>query len=121
MKYMIAEPDEQSNMDLKKILDRYKILDFRGSFMTFEAAENSIQEEPPDIAFIRMGRAELNAYELIREIREQNLFSKVIFLSNHEEYAVEAFDCEADGFIFIPFNEEKIKNLMLRIIEKRGT
>jgi two-component system response regulator AlgR len=117
---MIVEPDEQSYTDLKEILDCYKILDFRGSYMTFGAAKKSIREEPPDIAFVRMGKTELNAYETIREIRERNLFTRVILLSEHEEYAVEAFDCEADGFIFIPYNEEKIKKLILRIIERRG-
>lgn len=118
---MVAGPDEQSNSDLKKILDSYKILAFSGSFMTFGEAMKSICKEPIDIAFIRIGKAELNAYELICEVRKQNLFAKVILLSNFEEYAVEAFNCEADGFILIPFNEEKIKKLMLRIIEKRET
>ena len=118
MKYMIVEPDEQNSLELKKILDGYKILDFGGSFTTFEAAKNWIRERPPDIAFIRMGKAELNAYELIRESREQNPFSKVIFLSSQREYAVEAFECGVDGFLMIPFNKKKIGQLLQQSIGK---
>jgi two-component SAPR family response regulator len=118
MKYMIADPNEQNSVDLKKIMDGYKMLNFGGSFTTFESAKNSIREEPPDIAFIRMGKAELNAYELICEIREQNLATKVIFLSSKVEYAVEAYECEADGFLLLPFDRGKIKQLLLKNIKK---
>lgn len=31
MKYIIADPDAQSGIDLKKILDGYEMLDFQGS------------------------------------------------------------------------------------------
>jgi len=119
MKYIIADPDNQSIIDLNKIVDDYEMLDFKGSFTTIEAAENSIRKEPPDIAFIRMGRAELNAFKLSCLIRGQNPFAKVIFYSSQLEYAVDAFEFEAYGFISIPFNGEKIMNLLLRCFEKR--
>lgn len=121
MKYIIADPDEQSSIDLKKILDGYEILDFRGSFTTLEVAENSIRKEPSDIIFIRMGNVELNAFKLASVIRRLNLFSKVIFFSSQLVYAVDAFECAADGFLLLPFDREKIENLLLRGIEKRRT
>jgi two-component SAPR family response regulator len=119
MKYIIADPDEQNGIDLKKILDSYEIFVFQGSFTTLEIAENSIHGEPPDIAFIMMGKVELNAFKLASEIRELNPFSKVIFISSQVEYAVEAFECEADGFLLVPFNGEKIMNLLLNSIKRQ--
>lgn len=121
MKYIIVGPDGQSNCDLKKILDSYEILDIGGSFTTFKEAKDYACEDPPDIAFVRVGEAKLNAYELIREIRTRNPFTIVIFMSGHEEYALEAFECEADGFLIDPFDEQKIKNLLRRILELART
>lgn len=121
MNYIIADPDEQSSIDLKKILDEYEMLDFHGSFTTLEAAENNIRREPSDIVFIRMGNVELNAFKLASVIRKLNLFSKVIFFSNQVAYAVDAFECAANGFLLLPFDGEKIKNLLLRSIEERRT
>ena len=69
MKYIIADPDEQSSIDLKKMLDGYETLDFQGSFTTLEATENSIYEEPPDLAFMRIGKTDLNAFKLAGRIR----------------------------------------------------
>jgi two-component system response regulator AlgR len=112
MKYIIADPDKNSGSDLKRILDDNKILVFQGSFTTLKAAENSIRKEPPDIAFIRLGKAELNAFRLAGVIKERNPFSKVIFISSQKENAVEAFEHEADGFLLIPFNQKKINQLL---------
>ena len=119
MKYIIADPDEQSHIDLKKILDGYEMLDFQGSFTNIEMAENSIRKEPPDIAFISVGKAELNAFQLSCVIRGLNPFSKVVFFSSQLEYAVDAFEWDAYGFISVPFNEGKIMHLLQKSFEDR--
>ena len=118
MNYIIADPDMQNGIDLKKILDDYEILDFQGSYATFRAAENDCLEHPPDIAFILLGKPELNAFRLAGEIKERNPFSKVIFISRQKESAVEAFEYEADGFLLIPFNKKKIGKLLQQSIGK---
>jgi two-component SAPR family response regulator len=119
MKYIIADPDKNSCSDLKRILDDNKMLVFQGSFTTLKAAENSIRKEPPDIAFIRLGKAELNAFRLASEIKERNPFSKVIFISSQKENAIEAFEHEADGFILIPFNKKKIDQWLQQNIKSK--
>lgn len=116
MKYIIADTDEKNCINLKKILDDYAMLDFQGSFTTLQTAENSIREAPPDMAFIRMGRAELNAFKLATVIRGLSPPAKVFFLSSQISYAVEAFEWEADGFLLLPLGAEKIKKLLLRSI-----
>ena len=70
MKYIIADPDEKSGNDLKKILDGYKILGIE---------EKSIRKKYLDIAFIRIDKIELNAVKLANLIRELNSVSKIIF------------------------------------------
>jgi len=119
MKYIIADPDYQNNIDLKKILDGFEMLDFQGSYTTFELAEKNIRKKLPDIAFIRVGKAELNAFQLSCLIRGQNPYAKVVFYSSQLEYAVDAFEFEAYGFISIPFDGGKIKKLLLGCNVKR--
>lgn len=119
MKYIIADPKKQNGIDLKEILDGYEMLDFQGSFTTLEAIENSISRGLPDLAFIRIGEAELNAFKLVGMFRGRNPFPKVILMSSYGEYAVEAFEWEADGFLLLPFSVEKIRHLLLKVLEKR--
>lgn len=109
MRYIIVDPDMQRCNKLKKILEGYEVLEFQGSYTTFIVAGNYIlKHPPPDIAFIFLGKAELNAVRLAAMIRKCNPLSKVIFISSQKENAVEAFEYEADGFLLIPFNEKKI-------------
>jgi len=119
MKYIIADPDKLSGIELKKILDGYKMLVFQGNFTTYEMVEKSIHKEPPDITFIRIGKAELNAFKIASDSRAANPFSKVIFYSTDELYAIQAFEYEADGFLTVPFDNEKIKHLLLQIISRK--
>lgn len=108
MKYIIADPDGQNAIELKKILDGYEILVFQGSYTTIHAAENDCLEHPPDIAFIRLENVELNAFRLAAVIRERNPHSKVIFIGSQIENAVDAYEYGADRFFLIPYNTERI-------------
>jgi len=117
--YIIADLDEQSCSALKKILDDHEILDFQGRFTSMDAIFNSIGENPPDIAFIRMGQAKLNAFKLIGKMNEVNPNSMIILFGSQATYAVEAFECGADGFLLMPFNEGKTERLLQRCMQRR--
>ena len=119
MKYIIADPDRQNGIALKKLLDGCDRLDFQGSYTTFGATEKDSLEHPPDIAFIRLGKAELNAFRLAGEVRKRNPLSKIIFISSQKENAVEAFEYEADGFLLIPFDKKKIGQLLQQNFERK--
>lgn len=105
---------------MKEILDVHDMLAFQGKFTTLEATRNCILREPPEIAFIRIGKAELNAYILAGEIKKRNPFTSVIFLSHQIAYEREAFECAVDGFLLVPFNEEKIEHILLSCIKNRS-
>ncbi len=115
MKYVIVDPDMQNGIELKKIIDSYEFFDFQGSYTTLKTAESCIDEHPPDIAFICLGKAGLNAFRLTCLIRLRNPLSKVIFISSLKENAVEAFEYEADGFLLTPFSKKKISQLLKNI------
>ena len=112
MKYIIADPDKNSGDELKKILEDNKALVFEGSYTTLKAAEYCIRVEPPDMSFIRLEKAELNAFRLAGKIKERNPLAKIIFVGSQKENAVEAFDSEATGFLLIPFDKKKIEHLL---------
>lgn len=117
--YIVVDPNIRNGIDLRKILDGYEMLDFQGSFATFVAAGNFIIDHPPDIAFIFLGKAELNSFRLTSMIRERNPLSKVIFISSQKEYAVEAFEYGANGFLLMPLDKKKIEQLLKQNIIKK--
>ena len=122
MTYIIADPDVQSGIELKKLLDGYASMDFQGSYTTHDTAEENIRGRPPDAAFIRFGKAELNAFRLADELKERNPASRIIYIDSRRESAVDAFEHEADGFLLIPFDKRAVGKLARSIgAAKKGT
>jgi two-component SAPR family response regulator len=119
MNYIIAGPDAQSSIELRKILDDCGVLDFQGCFTTLQATENHILEHPPELAFLWSGKAELNAVRLAGEIKRRNPLSKIVFIGNWKEDAVQAFEIGAEGFLLIPFSKQKIALLLNQITGKK--
>jgi DNA-binding LytR/AlgR family response regulator len=119
MNYMIAGPDMQSGIELKEILDGCGALDFQGSFPTFQAAENHMFRHLPDLAFLWIGKAELNSFRLAGEIKRRSPKSKIVFIGDRREDAVQAFEQGADGFLLAPFNKQKIAQLLDQITGKK--
>ena len=119
MNYMIAGPDAQSNIELKEILDDCNVPDFQGCFTTLQAAENHILEHPPELAFLWSGKAELNAVRLAGEIKLRRPMSKIVFIGDRKEDAVQAFEQGADGFLLTPFSKQKIALLLNQITGKK--
>ena len=110
--FIIVDPDVQSSIELKKLLNGYAALDFQGSCTTLGAAEESIRGHPPDVAFIRFEKAELNAFRLADELKRANPVSRIIFTGSRRESAVDAFEYEVDGFLLIPFDKGAVDKLV---------
>ena len=121
MNYIVVDSDKQNSTYLKKILDEYKTFDFKGSFMTVEEAEISLYKGSPDMAFIRMGKAGINAFKLVSVLRGVNPSVKIFLHSSEGGYAIEAFEYEADGFLMIPFEKEKIKHMLRDVLKTFST
>lgn len=120
MTYIIADPDIQSGIELKKLLDGSAVLDFQGIYTTLAAAEEDILDHPPDVAFICSEKAALNAFRLAGKIKERNSVSKIVFIGACKENAVDAFEQEADGFLLLPPTKAAVSRLLRNLgIEKK--
>lgn len=118
MKYIIVDTNQNSTQDLRKLLDWFEILDFEGIFPTLESVERFAGKMVPDIAFIRMGDLSLNSYQIAAAIRLLNPFSKLVFMGREKEYAVDAFEMEAYGFLLEPCTREQMTQLLKNVHEK---
>lgn len=67
------------------------------------------RDEEIDVAFLDVNMPELSGIDLGKYLVELNPFMNIIFLTEHKEYAYEAMQLHASGYIYKPEVEKRVK------------
>ena len=67
-----------------------------------------LENHTPDIALLDIDMPGMNGLELARRIRDMHPDTAVIFLTGYSEYALDAFQLLASGYLMKPINREKL-------------
>ncbi|WP_434305811.1 LytR/AlgR family response regulator transcription factor [Clostridium botulinum] len=70
-----------------------------------------------DIVFLDIKMGKLSGIDIAKRMRENNNATKIIFITAFEEYVFEAFDVSAFHYLIKPAEEEKILEIMDRILK----
>ena len=109
MKILLVDDIElqlkQLEKSCKKVLCDHNFLVFDNPLKAFK--ETSL--EKIDIAFLEVEMAKLNGIELAKKLKKRNPQIKIIFVTSHPEYALDAYKIHAFGYIMKPVSDKKIK------------
>jgi two-component SAPR family response regulator len=73
-----------------------------------EAAEEA-KKNAFDIAFLDISLPSINGVALAKKIKETNPSTNIIFVTAYDEYAMDALNLHASGYILKPVNANKVK------------
>ncbi len=68
-----------------------------------------------DVAFLDIDMAEMSGLVLAKELKEINWQTNIVFVTGYSEYAVDAFDMAASGYILKPAEPEAIARELQRL------
>ena len=71
-----------------------------------------------DIVFLDVDMPYINGISLGKYIKENTPNTLIVFVTNYPQYAIEAFDCEANGYLIKPLDSVKTRETLDRIVEK---
>ena len=95
-----------------------EIYDYKNAKDTLEAAEHGLI---PDIAFLDIDLPVMNGIILAKRLKQINKNLKVIFTTGYEEYALQAWRVQANGFLTKPIYTDdiirEIENLKIPHLE----
>lgn len=122
MQYNIGICDDESlqlklnNVYLKEIASRNQhkinVIGFTKSAQLF----SYLQTETLDILFLDIDLGEESGIEIAQKLSTQYPKIIVIFLTGHREFANEAFDVEALGYVLKPIDERKLERIFMKAI-----
>ena len=79
-----------------------------------------IAELSPDLVLLDLTMPELDGLEVARRLADQANPPAVVFVTAHENHAVEAFDLDAVDYVLKPVEKERLERAIARAAARRG-
>ena len=114
----IIVDDEYDAIQLltRRLNKLYKNITVTHSFLDWEQALSGLKEHSADIVFMDISMPDKNGISLLKLI--PNLDSEIIFVTAHEEYAIEAFNFSTSGYILKPVDDEELFTAVNKAMER---
>jgi len=117
--YMIADYDKKRSGSLQKKIDLYRSVSCTGSFIAERELLEKVWLERPDLVLVHIGDNKLNAFSVLTRIKEVIPETKVVFYSEKNEYAMDAYEKGADYFLLMPANDIQIGKLIFKYLSSQ--
>jgi two-component system response regulator AlgR len=96
-------------------------VDVIGTAADGAAALSAIDRQQPDLVLLDMTMPELDGLSVARALAESPKPPAVIFVTAHEQFAVEAFDLDAVDYVLKPVTPERLERAIARAVARRGS
>jgi len=84
------------------------------------AAASAIQERRPDIVFLDVQMPGIDGFGVIEAIGEREM-PLTIFVTAHDQYAVQAFEVDGSDYLLKPFSDQRFVKALGRAKSRLGT
>ena len=120
LKVIIAEDDPSMRLVLKRVIMEISGVEIIGESETGKQLVQMTKELKPDVVFVDVDMPEMNGVEAAKVIFDINPKIFIIFATAYDNYTHEAFQVYAFDYLVKPFELERIKQTMNRIIELKA-
>lgn len=122
MKVILIDDDESMLIIMRKMLDNISDIQILGAFQCLKEAENFLKSDNIiDIIFIDINMPEENGIDFTKRVLKDRETTKIIFITSHKEYALDAFEVYAFDYIVKPVNRERLTESINKIRKKSDT
>ena len=70
-----------------------------------------IKETRPDLLFLDVQMPGMDGFEVVRALNP-GILPRIIFVTAHDEYAIQAFDVHAFGYLLKPFDQQRFTRVL---------
>lgn len=123
LKAFIVEDEPLARDELKYLLMESKQIEIVGEAGSLVDAIKHISRQKPDLVFLDIDLDGDNGLDLAKQLLMLNPTPAIVFATAYDEYALQAFELNAIDYILKPFDEDRIRQTLEKIIQiaKIGT
>ncbi len=103
---------EQLTANIRAILDKHSIIYHMEAYTNGAAL---LAREAFDILFLDIVMEPFNGLELAKKLRARGDASRMIFITSHEQYAINAYDVQAYHYLTKPVDIKKMEDVLLKL------
>lgn len=120
LKGFIVDDEPLARDELAYLLGRTRQVHIVGEADSLETALHSITEMEPDVVFLDIQLAEDNGMELAKQLSVLEQVPDIVFATAYDEYALQAFEVNALDYILKPFEEERVRKTVDKVMKLRS-
>jgi two-component system LytT family response regulator len=111
---VLVDDETRALNRMKILLNNFPEIEILNQIQDPEQGIKFIIENEPDLVFLDVEMPGKNGIEIAEEINRNNLHSKIIFITSHEHYAIEAIKYEAFDYLLKPVSINLLKEVIQR-------
>lgn len=112
LKTIIIDDEPFARSDLSNMLLSYKEVEIAGEAGNLVDAREQLAKTRFDLVFLDICLRGGTGFELIPFI---NPSAKIVFITGHDEYAIQAFEINALDYLLKPVSRDRLKKTLMRI------
>ncbi len=120
LRTLIVDDEPLAVERMQVICARLPELTVVGTASDGAAALRLVEALSPDLLLLDMTMPQVDGLSVARELARQPNPPALIFVTAHEDFAVEAFDLEAVDYVLKPVDTERLGRAVARAIAQRG-
>lgn len=112
---LIVDDESAARSRLKILLAKDKRINVLGEAEDGPSAVQAIRHYKPQLVFLDIQMPAMNGFDVLRLLPPEQM-PAVVFVTAFDEYAVKAFDVAAIDYLLKPFDEERLRGAVDKVI-----
>ena len=120
LRTLIVDDEPLAVERMQVICSRIEGITVIGTASDGQAALRLIEALEPDLILLDLTMPETDGLAVARHLGGQHNAPAVIFVTAHDEFAVEAFDLDAVDYVLKPVAPDRLQRAVARVVSRRG-
>ncbi len=111
---LIVDDERLGRQKIRSMIADHEDFEIVGECANGTEALAEIRRHKPDLVFLDVQMPGSDAFEVIRKLRGDHM-PAIIFVTAHDEYALQAFEVEAVDYLLKPFDRRRFNEALRRV------
>jgi two-component system LytT family response regulator len=111
MRVVIVDDEPLARRGVRSRLRKHSDIEIVAECATGKAAITAIRERSPNLVFLDIQMPDISGFEVLRSL-EPNELPMVIFLTAHDQYALDAFSVHALDYLLKPIDDARFESAL---------